>query len=326
MKQLTFETKYRSNWEEITRIMIYLEKGKRARKKIIPAPDTDHFPAQYQILCQQLSIAEERHYSPQLIRYLQNLVQRGHQILYQRHNHFGQAIVHFVLKGFPESVREHRKIILWVHAIFYTTVILSMIIAARFPDFTALFVSPFSLMEFEWMYSKGDHSTGLRASDDNWQMFAHYIYNNITVAFQTFASGLIFCIGALFYVVFNSIYFGIIAEHLTSAGLGNNFWPFVIGHSAFEITAILIAGSAGIQLGLAILIPKNHTRAESLYLAAKSISPLLFGVLLFLIIAAFIEAYWSSMHETLGIRYIAGALLWLSVLCYFCFMGRAHED
>ena len=43
-------------------------------------------------------------------------------------------------------------------------------------------------------------------------------------------------------------------------------------------------------------------------------------------IAAFVEAYWSSMTLTSPlIKYIVGALLWLIVAAYFAFAGRAQH-
>lgn len=48
---------------------------------------------------------------------------------------------------------------------------------------------------------------------------------------------------------------GAIAGHLTDIGYGQTFWPFVIGHGAFELTAIALAGAAGLKLGWALLAP-----------------------------------------------------------------------
>lgn len=327
MKQYSFELHYQKSWGEFDKILSYLEKSKRARKKI-PGINTDNFPVQYQSLCQQLALAEERGYSQQLVQRLQQLVNRGHQLLYQRHSHFGQALLNFVLRTFPETIRKEYKIVLSVHFIFYFTVALTMMISHYFPDFIYLFISEENVDQFEEMYtiSEGSRRVGPRDSDQNWMMFAHYIYNNITVAFRTFASGLIFCIGSLFYVTFNAIYFGLIGAHLNDVGLGGNFWPFVIGHGSFELTAILIAGAAGVKLGLSVLIPRQKTRMESLYAASQSAVNLILGALLFLIIAAVIEAYWSSMHETLGVRYIVGGILWLLVFSYLFLTGRNRTD
>lgn len=49
------------------------------------------------------------------------------------------------------------------------------------------------------------------------------------------------------------------------------------------------------------------------------------GVILLLLIAAFVEAYWSSSAVTPATKYTVGALLWLLVLGYLLFAGRGHH-
>ena len=67
-------------------------------------------------------------------------------------------------------------------------------------------------------------------------------------------------------------------------------------------------------------------RREALRLAAQLAIRLLCGAALFLLIAAFVEAYWSSMTYTgATVKYAVGGGLWLLVLAYLGFAGRgAH--
>ena len=124
-------------------------------------------------------------------------------------------------------------------------------------------------------------------------------------------------------MLFNGLTIGAVAGHLTGIGYHQPFWSFVIGHGAFELTAITFAGAAGLQLGAALLAPGCRTRAQALRLAAKHGIQLVCGATACLLIAAFVEAYWSSMTLTTPtIKYIVGAALWLLVGAYFMFAGR----
>ena len=91
---------------------------------------------------------------------------------------------------------------------------------------------------------------------------------------------------------------GAVAGYLTQLGYSETFWSFVIGHGAFELTAIALAGAAGLKLGWALLAPGRLPRGEALRLAAIRAVRLLGGAALFLLIAAFIEAYWSCLLYT----------------------------
>ena len=165
-----------------------------------------------------------------------------------------------------------------------------------------------------------------RGSGDDWVMFGFYIMNNIGIAFQTFASGLLLGLGSLFFLLFNGLMIGGVAGHLTRIGYGEPFWSFVIGHGAFELTAIALAGAAGFKLGWALLAPGRLPRGEALRLAASKAIQLVCGVILFLLLAAFIEAFWSSTtFASPNIKYIVGAGLWVLVLSYLLLAGRRQH-
>jgi uncharacterized membrane protein SpoIIM required for sporulation len=80
-------------------------------------------------------------------------------------------------------------------------------------------------------------------------MFGFYVYNNISIAFRTFAGGILAGIGSLLILCFNGAYLGIVAGHIINAGFTRTFFPFVIGHSGFELNAIVLSAQAGLLLG-----------------------------------------------------------------------------
>jgi uncharacterized membrane protein SpoIIM required for sporulation len=100
----------------------------------------------------------------------------------------------------------------------------------------------------------------------------------------------------------------------------------VVGHGAFELTAIVFSGAAGLRLGYAILNPGQLSRLDGLRQAGREVVPMLYGIVLMLIIAALLEAFWSSSSSlSIAIKYSVGALLWSLVLLYSC-SGRRYES
>ena len=78
-----------------------------------------------------------------------------------------------------------------------------------------------------------------------------------------------------------------------------------------------------VGMGWALLAPGRLPRGEALRLAAGRSVQLVAGVILLLVIAAFVEAYWSSMTlVTPQVKYLVGAGLWLLVALYFGLVGR----
>ncbi|MFD1260583.1 stage II sporulation protein M [Entomomonas asaccharolytica] len=327
MRQHTFENHYRQTWLDFASQLDRLETGNK--KQLAAAKQEDiNFPESYQSICQHLAIAESRYYSPTLINYLQQLVQRGHRVLYQHRSNFWLRIIQFIIRDFPQCIRQEKKLILTATALFYGSALVSALITFYFPDFIYVFMSTNDIYDLESMYDPSSQVIRplVREGDENWFMFAYYINNNISIAFVTFAGGIIFCLGTLYYLLINGIIIGIVATHLSVNGYADTFWPFVIGHGSFELTAIVIAAAAGLKLGLAILIPQRKTRLEALRYTAKTAINLVIGAFIMLLIAAFIEAYWSSMNSASHLRFAVGILLWIAVISYFLFTGKTRQS
>lgn len=323
MKQSLFEQRHQPHWQRFEQMLEALERGK-AR-----TGDYREFPQDYRRLCQHLALAQERGFSSYLVDPLQQLVLRGHQQLYRHRSQVGANLLSFVLADFPRLVRQQWRFVLAASLLFFGSLLIIALLIQPYPDLVYSLVSPAQLSQSETMYDPAASRLGRsteRASSEDWMMFGYYIMNNIGIAFQTFASGLLLGLGSLFFLLFNGLMIGAIAGHLTQIGYGQTFWSFVIGHGAFELTAIALAGAAGLQLGWAILAPGRLTRGEALRLAAAQSIRMMGGVIIFLVIAAFIEAYWSSMTSpTPLIKYLVGTALWLLVAAYLIFAGRSRH-
>jgi len=322
MKQSQFESRHQVEWRTFSETLDAFERGKK------PSPTLSaEFPAAYRRLCQQLALAQARGYSTHTIDNLQLLVQRGHQQLYRHRSPLAGRVLGFFLGGFGRLVREEWRYVAVASLLFYISLLGMGVLVLAFPDLVYSLITPEQVAQMEAMYDPDASRLGRfgeRGSGDDWVMFGYYVMHNIGIAFQTFAGGLLFGLGSLFYLLFNGLTIGAVAGHLTGIGYHQPFWSFVIGHGAFELTAITLAGAAGLKLGAALIAPGRLTRGEALRLAAATAVRLIAGATVLLLIAAFIEAYWSSMtYPSAPIKYAVGTLLWLLVGLYFVWSGRS---
>lgn len=104
------------------------------------------------------------------------------------------------------------------------------------------------------------------------------------------------------------------------------FWQFVCGHGAFELTAIVICGAAGLLLGYSLIHPGRYRRRDSLRLTAPTALKLVMGGALMLLIAAFIEAFWSSSSFSPQVKFSVAAFYWGVVILYLLFAGRRRYE
>ncbi len=331
MKQSQFIEKYESQWQEFEQWLDYQELSqsqKKSKKNPVVAPKEIDLPNVYRQICHHYSLASSRLYSPVLLQRLNRLVTRGHQRLYSSHTNFWHHIKHFFAAGFPALIRKEWRLVAWASALFYVP-FFAMIIAIQVqPDLVYSVMEGDNVRQIEAMYDPDSilHKIGReRDSDSDLYMFGFYIKNNTGIGFRNFAGGLLFGIGTLFFLALNGLMIGAAAGHLTQLGFLDTFWGFVLGHGAFELTAIVISGAAGLKLTMALIKPERKSRVRALIDNGKIAVKIMYGAATLFIIAAFIEAFWSSSVMPVMIKYVVATLLWSLVFSYFWFLGRESK-
>ncbi|BAP57151.1 integral membrane protein [Thioploca ingrica] len=318
MKQHTFEQSHQQQWNTLERWL-----DKIAQQKPI-GQEITQLPQLYRQVCQHLALARDRHYTPHLIARLNRLVLRGHQCLYQTPIRLFSQIINFIRSYFPQQVRQEWRLVSLASLLFFGSAGIVFVGIQNHPDLIYSVLTAAQVHEIEAMYDPQKERWGYnREAESDFLMFGYYIRNNISIDFQAFAGGILFGLGSLFFLLFNGIYLGCVAGHLTHMGYGVPFYAFIAGHSALELMALVLAGAAGLNLGMALIAPGRLTRLQALRCAATDSIRLIYGVAGMTLLAAVIEAFWSSNAaiEPL-IKYIVGNLFWLILMSYFLLAGR----
>jgi uncharacterized membrane protein SpoIIM required for sporulation len=129
----------------------------------------------------------------------------------------------------------------------------------------------------------------------------------------------------MFYLVYNGIVLGGISAHIVNLDYSVTFFSFVISHGSFELTAIVLSGAAGLKLGMSLLMPGRRRRLDALKAACIPASRIIAGVALMLLMAAFLEGYWSSSSNVSStLKFMVGTCLWIVVFSYLFLSGRSH--
>jgi len=282
------------------------------------------FLQSFREITQDLNTAKANGFDPAIIERLNALVNEGNQILYRRRGWSGKALVVFLLQTFPQKVRSHWRGILAVTLLFYGLMFFFGLLCFRFPGIAEDLVSAHELAQYENMYDP-ENAYYLQPRDvsGDADMFGFYIYNNISIAFRAFAGGIFAGFGSLLILCINGVKSGIIEGHLIFIGYAKTLIPFMIAHSALELTAIVFSAYSGMFLGYRFFVTNGLSRGTSVKKAGQDVLPIIAGSALMLLIAAAIEAFWSSRHTfPLTLRIGAGIGVWLLVLVYFLFAGR----
>ncbi len=319
MNQDRFIRLHIDDWGHAEALLDQLEAS--ATKSVV---DLGGFPALYRRCCLHLAIVRQRNYEPAVEERLHDIALRGHNLLYRGKKHSLKSVMDFLLAGFPRLIRQRAGLFWLATALLYLPAIGAAVMVWADADAIYSILSPEQVAEYEAMYA--ERPVEERGSAMDFSAFGFYIQNNISVAFRTFAGGIFAGIGTVLLLIINGLLLGAVVANHVEAGIAANLLSFVITHGAFELTAIVIAGMAGLELGGAIVSPGRLTRTEALRRAASVGVRLIAGVTIMLVIAAYIEAFWSSTAwASVGLKVSTGAVAWLLVTIYLVFGGRTRD-
>lgn len=316
MTPLDFEAAYAPLWAELEAVIGVAENKRKF--------DGARLATLYRRVCEHLALAQARAYPIHLTQRLETLTQSAHRLIYRQHDYGLARFGRLALVDLPEAVRAHRAYMLVAALMFVVPLLAAGWAAWRDPGFILHLLDANDVQQFDSMYGDSADALGrTRSGGDDWEMFGYYVMHNIGIGFRCFAAGIFAGVGSAVVLVFNGTQIGAVGGYLIGAGHAENFLSFVVTHAAFELTAIVLAGAAGLRLGYSWIAPGRHTRLEALRLASRHAVVLVYGVIGLLLVAAAVEAFWSSARWVApAVKYGVGGACWALVLTYLGWQGR----
>jgi uncharacterized membrane protein SpoIIM required for sporulation len=115
--------------------------------------------------------------------------------------------------------------------------------------------------------------------------------NNVYVSFLAFIAGILLSVGTVYVLLQNGIMLGSFQYFFYEKSVFFDSITSIWLHGTLEISAIIIAGGAGLILGNSILFPKTFTRSHSFKEGANDGLKIIAGLIPVFIIAGFIEGF-----------------------------------
>lgn len=282
--------KRQKQWEELELLCDQLELRGRTRDR---QPETIlHFATLYRSATADLALADSYQLPSATVHYLHHLVARAHNNLY-RSQRLEPATWWETL-----FVTAPRQIFIdpCVHVatlLFFGLFMLSAFMAFRadlFPGFAHAVIGEEQIAQFETMY--GDAIQG--SLDHYVSMAAFYIMHNTGIGLQCFSLGILI-VPCLYKLAFNAIFLGSVFGFMARADStgGDNFMHFVTAHGPFELTAIALAGAAGLRIGVGLFFTGGLKRVDSLVQSTQRAVPIMAASAALFFLAAITEGFIS---------------------------------
>jgi uncharacterized membrane protein SpoIIM required for sporulation len=142
------------------------------------------------------------------------------------------------------------------------------------------------------------------------------------VAIYAFAAGILLCGVTAYILILNGSNVGVAAGLFAAAGESPKFWGLILPHGLLELSAVVIAGAAGLRLGWAIIDPGDRTRRDALAEQGRRSVVIILGLIVVFAVAGVIEGFvtGSSLHTFFRVG--LGATVALAFWLYIFTQGR----
>lgn len=283
------------------------------------AQDWSNLAEEYRILCADLARAQALDLGADVLHYLDDLAGRSHNRLYGVRTSESKGLRAAILEEFPRTLRREWRFFLAANLFFYGPFFVGVLGPLLSPSFAGLVLPTSSLEQMEAMYSGEIERAGF---GEDVAMVGFYVMNNVGIAFRCFATGALAGMGSVVTLIYQGLILGTMEGYLWSVGLGWNLTAFTAGHTAWELTGIVVAGMAGMRMGWSFVVTHGLSRISSLREAGPTIYHLVLGASVMLFIAAGIEGLWSAGPAPSWMKMLFGLVGCGVVFIWLVFAGR----
>ncbi|MEM1328117.1 MAG: stage II sporulation protein M [Bacteroidota bacterium] len=228
--------------------------------------------------------------------YLNGLAQRIFVDVHKNRKSQWSLFADFWLEDLPRVLWETRKALLVAFLVFLGGFLIGMLSSAMDEQFANTILGDMYVAMTEANIEKGD-PMAVYKDQEAFGMSLGIAGNNLYVATLTFVMGVFYTIGSLLILVSNAIMVGTFQFFFIERGLFLESFLTIWIHGTLEISAIIIAGAAGIVMGQGLVFPGSYSRMKSFQRSARRGLKIMIGIAPIIILTAFYEGFLTRQTE-----------------------------
>lgn len=279
----------------------------------------------YRSAASDLSRARAMGLAPDLIRYLNNLVVKGHNQVYQNQPNRWRDLWHFLWITFPRVFRTNIFYVLVSFLLFAAPMAATWLFILDDVNFAHLEINKGAPIVSDelWSYIKQKRLWTDAVQNESPAASSFIATNNIKVSLIAFVMGVTFGLGTIYVLITNGMLIGGTFAVCQIYGMAPRLAAFVAPHGVFELSAIFISGGAGLMLAKGMLFPGKLKRSDSMRLMAREAAVLFLGCVPLLLIAGAIEGHISPRTDLAQEAKYAVSIATLFLLALYLFAPRS---
>jgi uncharacterized membrane protein SpoIIM required for sporulation len=284
--------------KEVTFIRQNISKWRGAEIVVETAGDSDatELADTYIDVSSDLAFAQTHYPESKITVYLNNLASALHNEIYRSHRYRWSRLLTFWTDEVPRTMWEARRELFLSFVIFVVSAFVGFLSQMLDPEFCRIILGD-GYVDMTLQNIAEGEPMAVYNGDPEDAMFGMITLNNVKVSFITFVLGVFTSLGTGFVLFQNGVMLGSFQTFFAQHGL---LWQSALAvwlHGTLEISAIIVAGAAGIAMGNGWLFPGTYPRLTSFRRGARRGLRIVIGTVPVFILAGFIESFLTRHTE-----------------------------
>jgi len=327
LKSSRFRAEREDDWKRLERLLARVERGSL---RSLSADEIVSLTVLYRATLSSLSVARATSLDRAVVEYLESLSTRAYFFVYGARTGFLTRLQRFFTVDWPLAVQG-----LWRESLVALLITVLGAVAAyqlviHDPDWYYAFM-PRDLANGR---DPAASVAALRRSlygmpdfDSVLSTVAAELFNhNARIAIFAFALGFAFGVPTVMLLLYNGCMLGAFLALYFTHGLGFEVVGWLFIHGVTELSAIMLAGAAGMRIGWTLAFPGARSRADAAGAAGRQAALVMCGAVIMLFFAGILESFARTLITNDWARYAVASLTAAIWGTYFYWPRRRLAD
>jgi uncharacterized membrane protein SpoIIM required for sporulation len=284
------------------------------KKRRRTGAEADELVRLYQATATDLSVIRSSAPDPEMVTRLSQSLARARSAIAGAHEPSWRDVTRFVVVTLPVAMYRIRWWTVAVTAVSLLLAVIAGIWVATNPDALAALGSPSYRQEYVDNAFAEYYEPGLGFAATVWT-------HNAFLTAVCIATG-ITGIGPVYFLVQNAVVVGAMGGMMAAAGRLDIFLQLIAPHGLLELTAVFMAGAAGLRIFWAWVAPGPRTRSQSLAQEARALFTVAIGLVGVLAVSGVIEGFVTGSGLPWWFKILIGAIALAAFWTYVIVLGR----
>lgn len=265
-----------------------------------PAQDADEMAKEFTQLVDDLAYAKTFYPSGKVTQFINSEASKIYLSIYKNRKEESNRLVTFWKYDLPLTIRKHHGTVFFAFVVFIIFWGIGFFISKHDESVTRSLLSD-GYVETTQRNIDNDNPFGVYESGNPILSWLGIMINNIQVSLRFFVEGIFCGIPTLYELSKEATRLGAFHQFFASRGLGFQVFLVVFIHGTLELTAIIIAGAAGMVLGKSFLFPGTIKRLDAFKKGAKDGVKMIIGLIPVFVLAAFFEGLFTRLYNDVSV-------------------------